>query len=248
MLPATAALPYDQKRARLREQLAAMRGAVVAFSAGVDSTALLHACRDALGDQVVAVTADSPSLPRAELDEARALWRPEIGGWLASYAPRHRRTRLTHTTLRGCGAGCGGEGTCDEERGVCQCTSGWRGARCEERERWSCNAADGRYLWSRCAGACDERYGYCLCGSRGAHPERPLLQEQALDRMWTSMISWRRLPRRMIFWMRPPSPWLGLIPCSSTRRTPLPSEKWIWRATTSRRMKPCQMMPMASGG
>ena len=110
------------------------------------------------------------------LDEARALWRPEIGGWLASYAPQHRRARHTHTTLRGCGAGCGGEGTCDEERGVCQCTSGWRGARCEERERWSCNAADGRYLWSRCAGACDERYGYCLCGSRGAHPERPLLQ------------------------------------------------------------------------
>lgn len=73
MLPATAALPYDQKRAHLREQLLAMRGAVVAFSAGVDSTALLHACRDALGDQVVAVTADSPSLPRAELDEARAL-------------------------------------------------------------------------------------------------------------------------------------------------------------------------------
>ena len=25
------------------------------------------------------------------LDEARALWRPEIGGWLASYAPQHRR-------------------------------------------------------------------------------------------------------------------------------------------------------------
>ena len=82
------------------------------------------------------------------LDEARALWRPEIGGWLASYAPQYRRARHTHTTLRGCGAGCGGEGTCDEERGVCQCTSGWRGARCEERERWSCNAADGRYLLS----------------------------------------------------------------------------------------------------
>ncbi|MFK7743228.1 MAG: ATP-dependent sacrificial sulfur transferase LarE [Planctomycetota bacterium] len=74
MLPATASLPYDQKFARLREELAALPGAVVAFSAGVDSTALLHACREVLGgDGVVAVTADSPSLPRSELDEARAL-------------------------------------------------------------------------------------------------------------------------------------------------------------------------------
>ncbi len=75
MLPATATLPYERKLAHLREQLAALPGAVVAFSAGVDSTALLHACCEALGERVVAVTADSPSLPRAELDEARALAR-----------------------------------------------------------------------------------------------------------------------------------------------------------------------------
>ncbi len=73
MLPSTARLPYEQKLAHLREQLRALPGAVVAFSAGVDSTALLHACREALGDAVVAVTADSPSLPRGELDEARTL-------------------------------------------------------------------------------------------------------------------------------------------------------------------------------
>ena len=73
MTHAAARLPYDQKLALLREHLSAMDGAVVAFSAGVDSTALLHACRAALGDRVVAVTADSPSLPRSELDEARSL-------------------------------------------------------------------------------------------------------------------------------------------------------------------------------
>lgn len=73
MLPATASLPYEQKLAHLREQLAALPGCVVAFSAGVDSTALLHACRDVLGDRVVAVTADSPSLPRSELREAERL-------------------------------------------------------------------------------------------------------------------------------------------------------------------------------
>ena len=72
-MPATANIPYEQKLTHLRRQLGSLQGAVVAFSAGVDSTALLHACREALGDRVVAVTADSPSLPRSELQEAREL-------------------------------------------------------------------------------------------------------------------------------------------------------------------------------
>lgn len=78
MVPATATLSYQGKLERLRSDLSALPGAVVAFSAGVDSTALLHACRDALSERVVAVTADSPSLPRSELQEARAL-AEEIG-------------------------------------------------------------------------------------------------------------------------------------------------------------------------
>ncbi|MBL9079939.1 MAG: ATP-dependent sacrificial sulfur transferase LarE [Planctomycetes bacterium] len=78
MLPPTASLPFADKVARLRADLAALPGAVVAFSGGVDSTALLHACAAALGDRTVAVTADSPSLPRAELAEAQALAR-ELG-------------------------------------------------------------------------------------------------------------------------------------------------------------------------
>ena len=46
----------------------------VAFSGGVDSTAVLALAIQSLGvERVVAVTADSPSLPRADLDEARAL-------------------------------------------------------------------------------------------------------------------------------------------------------------------------------
>jgi uncharacterized protein len=61
------------KRAALHESLAALPGAIVAFSGGVDSTMLLHACHLALGGRVVAITADSASLPRQELAEAREL-------------------------------------------------------------------------------------------------------------------------------------------------------------------------------
>lgn len=61
---------FEDKLAELQRQLTALPGAVVAFSGGVDSTMLLHACRASLVGRVVAVTADSPSLPRAELQAA----------------------------------------------------------------------------------------------------------------------------------------------------------------------------------
>jgi uncharacterized protein len=77
-LPPAAALDYAQKLVLLRAELGALPGAVVAFSGGVDSTALLHACKAQLDGHTVAVTADSPSLPRAELQEAEALAR-ELG-------------------------------------------------------------------------------------------------------------------------------------------------------------------------
>jgi len=47
----------------------------VAFSGGVDSTFLLRVARKVLGDNVVAFTSISPSLPREELDHARSLAR-----------------------------------------------------------------------------------------------------------------------------------------------------------------------------
>jgi uncharacterized protein len=61
------------KLARLQDQLRAMQSVLVAYSGGTDSTFLLKIAHDTLGDAVLAVTADSPSLPRADLDEARAL-------------------------------------------------------------------------------------------------------------------------------------------------------------------------------
>ena len=79
-------------------------------------------------------------------------------------------------STRGCNGGCGADGSCDALLGVCRCSTGHTGEHCEQSERWRCNADDGRYLWSRCAGECDERHGYCYCGARSVHPDRPLLQ------------------------------------------------------------------------
>ena len=44
----------------------------VAFSGGVDSTLLLKVAHDVLGDDVLAVTGKSPSIPRREIEEASA--------------------------------------------------------------------------------------------------------------------------------------------------------------------------------
>lgn len=61
------------KRDRLLEVLRPLPGVAVAFSGGIDSTLVARAAHDALGAKAVAVTADSPSVARAELDDARRL-------------------------------------------------------------------------------------------------------------------------------------------------------------------------------
>jgi uncharacterized protein len=61
------------KRDRLLAILGELPGAAVAFSGGIDSTIVAQAAQFALGDRAIAVTADSPSVPRAELAEARSL-------------------------------------------------------------------------------------------------------------------------------------------------------------------------------
>jgi uncharacterized protein len=55
---------------RLEAELRRCDGVVVAFSGGVDSAVLLAASARALGSRAVAFTADSPSIPRSELDAA----------------------------------------------------------------------------------------------------------------------------------------------------------------------------------
>ena len=93
-------------------------------------------------------------------DEVRLLWRPAVGEWLATHVPGAVPDAAAAPRLRGCPVGCGGEGTCNHALGTCECSSGRRGAACEAEEQWECNAADGRYMWSRCAGECDTRCDY----------------------------------------------------------------------------------------
>lgn len=64
-----------ERRATLAALLAELPDVVVAFSGGVDSGVLLHAAVQALGPRAVALTGDSASLPRRELEEAQAFAR-----------------------------------------------------------------------------------------------------------------------------------------------------------------------------
>src|SRR5713101_9708446 len=61
------------KEERLLKILRDLKNVAVAFSGGIDSTGVAKAAQLALGDRAIAVTADSPSVPRSEVDLACGL-------------------------------------------------------------------------------------------------------------------------------------------------------------------------------
>jgi len=62
-----------QKYEKLKKSIKKLESALVAFSGGTDSALLLKVAHDVLGGKVIAVTADSPSLARKELEETKKI-------------------------------------------------------------------------------------------------------------------------------------------------------------------------------
>ena len=58
------------KYIKLKDLLSGMKTLIVAYSGGIDSSLLLKIAHDQIGEQAVAITAVSPSMPKSELEEA----------------------------------------------------------------------------------------------------------------------------------------------------------------------------------
>lgn len=70
----TPALDADlEKEARLKALIAGYGTLAVAYSGGVDSSYLADIAHDVLSDRASLILADSPSIPRSEVNEAKAL-------------------------------------------------------------------------------------------------------------------------------------------------------------------------------
>ncbi|MFY9948771.1 MAG: ATP-dependent sacrificial sulfur transferase LarE [Candidatus Sulfotelmatobacter sp.] len=62
----------ESKRVRLQDRLCQLGRILVAYSGGIDSAYLAWVAHEVLGDKMLAIIADSPSLARTQLDDAVA--------------------------------------------------------------------------------------------------------------------------------------------------------------------------------
>lgn len=83
----------EEKYGQLRDRIASAGRAAIAFSGGVDSVFLLYAAREALGDQVLALTASLHAVPKKELQEAEQFCR--------KYGIRHRIEQVDEFRIDG---------------------------------------------------------------------------------------------------------------------------------------------------
>jgi len=63
----------EEKIEILKKRLRKYKSAVIAFSAGVDSTFLARIAKDVFGDNLLMITATSSTYPFYELEEAKSL-------------------------------------------------------------------------------------------------------------------------------------------------------------------------------
>ncbi len=83
----------EQKYEWLKNRIASAGKAAAAFSGGVDSVFLLYAAKEALGDQLLALTVSLHAVPRRELQEAK--------DFCSQHGIRHRIETVDEFSIEG---------------------------------------------------------------------------------------------------------------------------------------------------